>query len=80
TIYIPTIYGILLLRVIGAHGRARGADIALIAASLVLLAALFVHLLLCTAAKVPAETFLEKLRMRAMQPVPDRQAFMWYST
>ncbi|MBN8944430.1 MAG: hypothetical protein J0H01_33290 [Rhizobiales bacterium] len=80
TIYIPTIYGILLLRVVGAHDRPRRADLVLIGASLVLLAALFVHLLLCTAAKVPAEAFLQNLRMRALQPVPDRQAFMWYST
>lgn len=80
TVYIPTIYGILLVRAVGERGRLNSTDAALIAGSLVLLAALFAHLLVCTAAKVPAETFLAGLRARALQPVPDRQAFMWYST
>ncbi|MGL4290945.1 MAG: hypothetical protein ACRCVA_31640 [Phreatobacter sp.] len=80
TIYIPTIYGILLVRAVGVGRRVRASDVALIAGSLVLLAALFAHLLVCTAAKVPLETFLEGLQARALQPVPERQAFMWYST
>ncbi|QCI64292.1 hypothetical protein [Phreatobacter stygius] len=80
TIYIPTIYGILLVRALGRHGRFRPVDLAMIAGSLALLAGLFGYLLACTAAKIPAETFLDSLRDRAMQPVPDRQAFMWYSS
>ncbi|CEJ15146.1 hypothetical protein BN1110_05482 [bacterium YEK0313] len=80
TIYLPTIYGILAIRSIGAAGRIDGHAMARIAVSLVLLAALFAYLLTATAAMVSPDAFLEGLHARALQPVPARQVMMWYST
>lgn len=80
TIYLPTIYGILAIRSIGAAGRIDGQAMARVALSLALLAGLFAYLLTSTAAMVPPDEFLEALHARAMQPVPARQVMMWYST
>ena len=80
TIYVPTIYGILAIRSIGASGRIDATLFWRMGVSLILLACLFVYLLASTAAMVPEEEFLEGLHARAMQPVPARLVMMWYST
>ncbi|AVO46100.1 hypothetical protein [Phreatobacter cathodiphilus] len=80
TIYVPTIYGILLLRMVAQPGGLALRDGALLAASLAVLASLFLYLLFAAVPKVPVEVFLDHIRARAVQHVGDEQSFMWYAS
>ena len=80
TIYIPTIYGILLLRAVAQPGGLAMRDGALMGASLIGLIGLFFYLLCFAVPTVPVDVFLEQVRARALQPVPEDQSFMWYAT
>jgi hypothetical protein len=80
TIYIPTIYGILLVRMVAVRGGFDPADVAVLAVSVALLAAVFYGLLVFGVPALPRAEFLEAMRERSLQPFPDLHASMWYSS
>lgn len=80
TIYVPTIYGILLLRMVAQTGGLCARNGVLLAASLAALVGLFLSLLFVAVPSVPVEVFLDQVRARAVEPVGEENSFMWYAT
>lgn len=80
TIYIPTIYAILLVRMVNANGGFDTGDLAALAASIALLAGVFLGLLVFGVPAHGADAFLDAMRERSLRSFPDHHANMWYST
>ncbi len=80
TIYIPTIYAILLVRMVAARGGFDPADIAVLAVSVALLAAVFYGLLVFGVPDVSRAEFLDAMRERSLKSFPDLHVGMWYSS
>jgi hypothetical protein len=80
TIYIPTIYAILLVRMVGARGGFDAGDLGALAASIGLLACVFLGLLVFGVPSLEADAFLDAMRERSLRSFPDHHANMWYST
>ena len=80
TIYIPTIYAILLVRMVNASGGFDAGDLGALAASIGLLACVFVGLLVFGVPALEADAFLDGMRERSLRSFPDHHANMWYST
>jgi hypothetical protein len=80
TIYIPTIYAILLVRMVSARGGFDAGDLAALAASVGLLACVFLGLLVFGVPALGADEFLDAMRERSLRSFPDQHVNMWYST
>jgi hypothetical protein len=80
TIYVPTIYGILLLRMVAQTGGLCARNAVLMAASLAALVGLFLYLLFVAVPSVPVAVFLDQVRARAVEPIGEENSFMWYAT
>lgn len=80
TIYIPTIYAILLVRMVNARGGFDAGDLGLLFVSIGLLVCVFVGLLVFGVPTLGAGAFLDGMRERSVRPFPDHHVNMWYST
>jgi hypothetical protein len=80
TLFVPAIYGALLIRALAASWLPARTVILIITCSLVALAALFFALVVFANPSVSQEEFRILMRSHATAPVPDWVASMWFST
>jgi hypothetical protein len=80
TLFVPVIYGVLLIRAVAASWLPARTLILIVACSLAALAALFFALVIFADPSMSQEEFRVFLRSHATAPVPDWVASMWFST
>jgi hypothetical protein len=80
TLFVPTIYGVLLIRSLAASWPPPRILILVLTCSIAALAALFFALIVFADPSMSPEEFKVFLRERATVPVPDWVDSMWFST
>jgi hypothetical protein len=80
TLFVPAIYGVLLIRALAASWLPTRTLILIVTCSLAALAALFFALAIFADPSVSQEEFRGLMRSHATAPVPDWVASMWFST
>lgn len=80
TLFLPTLFAVLLVKAYARNRMLRVADLALLGTAVALLVALFLAILVFGTPQVGADAFMAHLRARATSPVGETQYTMWYST
>jgi hypothetical protein len=80
TLYLPTIYGVLLIRILSAQRETRRQFILIAICSLIALVGLFLDLVLLANPAVSPDEFQALLQEHAAFPICDYLYSMWFST